>query len=358
MASETGRGKFTGELPVEDSFTFYLGADERTEKIARNLEQFLQILVDIPIQSIKFHLERGDFEKWFRFLGESALATEVSKISKAKTYGEEIRKTIQTAVLKRVHEIKTRRSKVADYMTPNPITVASDASLPYAAKVMAIRGIGNLIVMENGKPIGLITEREILQHLVINKGEIRNVPAKVEITKSFTRITPGTTIIDAAKEMISKKARLLVFDDDNLVGIVTASDLVRAFKKGGENPPLEGTMSMRLFTMRYDDTIFNAVKTMHEKRIGSVVITKNGMPYGIFTERDLLVKVLAKDVGLNNKVGDHCASPLITTTIGVHAKEAAEIMSSNNIKRLPMTSDGKLMAMVTARDLVEAFQKV
>ncbi|MFQ5970639.1 MAG: CBS domain-containing protein [Nitrososphaerales archaeon] len=260
--------------------------------------------------------------------------------------------------MKRVQATKVDHLKVADYMTHNPVTVTSDASLPYAVKIMAKRGIGNLIVIENGKTIGLITEREILQHLIFNKEEIRNIPVKDEITKSFARITPSTNIIDAAKEMISKKVRLLVFDNENLLGVVTASDLVRAFKKTGESPSLEGIMSKQLFTMRYDDTIFNAIKIMYEKRIGSVVITKNGKPYGIFTERDLPVIVLAKDVSLDNNVGDYCSSPLITTTIGVRAKDAAEIMSSNNVKRLPITSDGKLIAIVTARDLVEAFQKV
>ncbi len=256
-----------------------------------------------------------------------------------------------------VSEIEIYELKVADYMTPNPVTAQSEVTFPDGITVMANKGIGNLIITEDGKPIGLLTEREILQYLVLNR-QVPNKPIKNITTRSFTPITPDTTILDAAKTMISKKTRLLVFEDDKFVGIITASDLVRAFRKTSRNPSLESVMTMKIFKVPYDDTIFGAIKLMHERRIGGVIVTKNETHYGIFTERDLLVNVLAKNVDLEQKVGDYCSSPLITTLIGIRANDAASIMSANNIKRLPIMKEGNLVAMVTARDLVEAFQKV
>jgi CBS domain-containing protein len=256
-----------------------------------------------------------------------------------------------------VSEMEIQELKVADYMTRHPVTAGSEVTFPDAVTIMADKGIGNLIVTENGRAIGILTEREILQYLVLSR-EFPEKPIKDIITRSFARIRPDTSILGAARTMISDKTRLLVFDDDKLVGIITASDLVRAFRATGRNPPLEGVMTMKLFKVPYDDTIFSAIKMMHEKRIGSVVVTKNEIPYGIFTERDLLVNVLAKDVDLEEKVGEHCSKPLITTLIGIRASDAASIMSANNIKRLVIRKDGDPVAIVTARDLVEAFQKV
>lgn len=246
--------------------------------------------------------------------------------------------------------------KVADYMTHKPVTVKSAEKFPDAVKIMAGKNIGNLIITEGEKPIGLLTEREILQYLVLNR-QIPDKPVKNIITKSFARITPDTDIIDAAKIMVAKKTRLLVFDGDKLAGIITASDLVRAFKKTGRNPSLEGVMTMKIFNVPYDDTIFGSIKLMHERRIGGVIVTKNEMPYGIFTERDLLINVLTENVDLDERIGDYCTSPLITTLMGIGANDAASIMTANNIKRLPIRKDGTLVAIVTARDLVEAFQK-
>ena len=50
-------------------------------------------------------------------------------------------------------------------MTPNPITVQSDITLVDAAATMTDKCIGNLIVIENKKPIGILTEKEIVQYL-------------------------------------------------------------------------------------------------------------------------------------------------------------------------------------------------
>jgi CBS domain-containing protein len=105
------------------------------------------------------------------------------------------------------------------------------------------------------------------------------------------------------------------------------------------------------------DSIFNAVKLMHEKKTGSVLVNgPRGEPIGIFTERDLLTKVLSKQARLEGQVVDYCTSPMISAKLkGIDAKKAAKTMRANGIKRLPLTEDGKVVAIVTARDLVESF---
>ncbi len=252
-------------------------------------------------------------------------------------------------------------------MTANPVTIQIVARFPEATAIMASKGIGNLVVTENNNKnvVGLITEREILQYLSLNR-EIPNKELSSVITQPYTKVTPQETIYAAARSMISSKTRLLVFDsqdgNDNdrpnrLVGIITASDIVRAYRNTDWNPPLEGVMNTRIFDILYEDPIFAAVSILYEKRIGSVIVIKDKKPHGIFTERDLLTKVISKGVSLSNRVGDSCSTPLITAQHGIRAKEAASIMSINSIKRLPLIQDGNITSIVTARDLVDAFQK-
>ena len=247
--------------------------------------------------------------------------------------------------------------KVADYMTTNPITIQSDAMFPNATSLMASKGIGNLIVTKNDDAIGILSEREILQELSLNR-EIPNKDIQYVNLQSFIRITPNDTIYAAAKSMISEKMRLLVFDNNNniLAGIITASDIVRAFRKTDSNPSIEDVMSNKIFDVDYDNSILRAVKTLYERRIGSIIVNKDEKPYGIFTERDLLTKVLSRGIEVDEKVGNYSSTPLITAQHGIRANEAANIMFINNMKRLPLTQDGKIVSIVTARDLVEAFQ--
>jgi CBS domain-containing protein len=173
---------------------------------------------------------------------------------------------------------------------------------------------------------------------------------------TFTIVSPGTSVIDAAKLMITRKTRLLVYDEKRLIGIITSTDMVRAFRHTNSNPPLEKVISNNLYTVKEDDDIFKAVKIMYEKRIGSVIVTKHKSPYGIFTERDLLVNVLSNDADIKNPVIGYCSYPLVTAEFGIKGSDAAKIMAENKIKRLILTKQGKVSAIVTARDIVDAFQ--
>ena len=255
-----------------------------------------------------------------------------------------------------------RHLKVGDFMSSPVVTVRPDTNFVDAVQLMILKGIGNLAVVEGEKVDGIITERELLQHLVLNK-TVPNKQVRYVMTQKFTKVTPETSVVDAAKTMISKKARLLVFQKDRrtgadqLAGIITASDIVVAFLQTDRNPSIESVMTNRIFALKPGNTILASAKLMLKKGIGSVVVSANASPYAIFTERDLLKRVLGEHVDIEDKVGSYCTRPVLTARLGIGAKDAAKIMFSRKIKRLPLTKGGKVVAMVTARDLVEAFQR-
>ncbi len=250
--------------------------------------------------------------------------------------------------------LKTLELKVADYMSPKPFVVKDDLSFSDAIQIMADKGIGNLVVEKKRKPIGILTERQILEHLSVHK-KITNIKLYDISLSPFDTVSLNTRVIDAAQLMIKEKTRLLVFDAKHLVGIITATDMVRAFRRTSANPDLAKVLSTSLYTVNYDDTILAASKLMYKKRIGSVIVLKNKKPYGIFTERDLLVNVLSNDVETHNPVGGYCTTPLVTSSVGIKGGDVSKVMSKNKIKRLVLTKDKKIHAIVTARDIVEAF---
>ena len=98
-------------------------------------------------------------------------------------------------------------------------------------------------------------------------------------------------------------------------------------------------------------------EVMAAKGVGGVIVTSQEKPRGIFTERDLLTKFLANDKSLIAEVSNNCSSPLITAPVGMCIHEAAEIMTENRIKRLPITKDKNLVGVLSARDLVEAYAR-
>jgi CBS domain-containing protein len=285
-------------------------------------------------------------------------------------------------------QIPIRDLKVKHYMTTNPIRVNSDVNFPGGVAIMAIKGIGNLIVTQDQIPTGILSEREILDYLSSDR-EIPSILLANMVIQQFLIVHPNTTVLEAARIMIRKKRRILVFakdDNDNksnndnnnigtsneqqqhehnnknnkLVGIITASDMVRAFStQTTANLTIESVMSRRIFGVDVNNRISRAIDIMFKENIGSVIVNKDEKPYGIFTERDLLTKVISREVSLNERVGDHCSKELITARIrkmGITALEAAMTMRIARIKRLPLRKDGKIVGIVTARDLVELYQ--
>ncbi len=246
---------------------------------------------------------------------------------------------------------------VGNYMTAYPISVKPTVPFKTVVNFMAEKGFATLIVMEEEStmPLGVLTEREIL-HYVANEGKIPDKMVKDTFIQTFLSINPDTTVIEAAKLMISKKSRLLVFaDGDKLVGIITASDMLRAFRKTEAAPSLGHVMSKKIYDCKYDDSILDAAKILHKHNIGSVLVHKDSSS-GLFTERDL-VQILDKEVDLNSPVGKHSSFPLVTADEKIMANEAASIMAAKNIKRLVLTEKGSLVGIVTARDIVDAFQQ-
>ncbi len=111
-----------------------------------------------------------------------------------------------------------------------------------------------------------------------------------------------------------------------------------------------------IVSVDYKTPVKDVVRVMGEKRIGSVLVSKGDEIYGIFTERDLVSKVLLEG-DLNDEVGKYTSTPLITVSPDYDLKEATRIMSDMKIKRLVVVEDGKIVGILTASDVVRAIAK-
>lgn len=116
---------------------------------------------------------------------------------------------------------------VKDTMVSNVITIEPSVVVSEAAKIMINKNIGGLIVIENKKPIGIITEKDFTS-LIAEGKDPHKVKVKDAMSKPLITISPRAGLIDAAKLMTSSNVRKLpVLEDGNLIGIITAEDIVR-----------------------------------------------------------------------------------------------------------------------------------
>ncbi len=252
----------------------------------------------------------------------------------------------------------TRYKLVKEIMSKNIVTTIPEATMYEAARLMGEKHIGSLIVEKYDTPIGIVTERDLLSKVLAREKDMRD--EKVENAMSYPLITICFTakIKEAAQMMVKKKGRLTVFDCGKLMGIITASDLIRSLPEVDETAAkVDNFMTKPVITADETTSVGAIAKTMGEQRIGSVIITSKGKPTGIFTERDLLTTFLAKAKPLETNVGPQTSSPLVTVPSGTSVHKAAATMAMKHIRRLPISKKDKLVGIVTARDLVEAYAK-
>jgi CBS domain-containing protein len=119
---------------------------------------------------------------------------------------------------------------IRDVMTPNPRTVSPDESIQNAARIMRDLDTGVVPVVDNGRPVGLITDRDIVVRAVAEDGQL-NRPIREIVTGSVITASPDMSTREAAELMSEHQVRRLpVVENERLVGIVSIGDL--AVKEG------------------------------------------------------------------------------------------------------------------------------
>jgi CBS domain-containing protein len=288
-------------------------------------------------------------------------------------------KTTSNSGAKEAIDIQHKQSTMRQYcrieniMIPDVVTITPESTLYEAARIMGQKHIGSLIVEKYKTPVGIITERDLLREVVdrgialekdwlVGGASIKEEKVEKLMSYPLISISIKFSIKEAAQMMIEKKIRrLAVGEAGKIVGIVTAADLIRCLPETPETMQawfgVDYFMSKKVITADEEMPVEEVAKIMGEKSIGSVIVTCNGEPIGIFTERDLLTKFLAEDQSLKIEVGKACSSPLITAPLGTSINDAAVIMTSKHIKRLPIAKEGKLVGLLSVRDLVEAYAR-
>jgi len=121
---------------------------------------------------------------------------------------------------------------------------------------------------------------------------------------------------------------------------------------------VKDVMTKEIVTVNVDDTVSIASKVMAEKQGGYAVVLKAGKPVGIVTERDLVWKIVAKEIDPSKvKVEEIMASPLITIDPDSDLEAAAEMMEKNRVRRLPVTRGEILYGVISARDIIHHFNE-
>jgi hypothetical protein len=106
LAKELLTGKFEG-----NAFNFYLALHEPINLKADNLQSFVSAIKIAPVESIEFHLRRGDFKVWLKGIGDFDLANKIESLENCNLFGESLKRKLHVTIYNRCLEL----AKIAGY---------------------------------------------------------------------------------------------------------------------------------------------------------------------------------------------------------------------------------------------------
>jgi len=117
-------------------------------------------------------------------------------------------------------------AKVRDIMQKNVITIESIKKAHDAAIILKEKEISFVVVVKEGKPIGIVSERDIVRKIVADSNDAQATQLETIMSKNFKWVEPNASIESAVQKMLNNNIRrLVVLENGNLAGVITQTDL-------------------------------------------------------------------------------------------------------------------------------------
>ncbi len=118
--------------------------------------------------------------------------------------------------------------RICDAMTKKPITVSPDVSVYECALKMRQHGIGGLIVTQENRLLGILSDKDIVRRVIASKQDPKKLKAKDVMVNNVITITPEKDIYDALVKMKDRDIRHLpVMDKKEMIGLLTLKDILK-----------------------------------------------------------------------------------------------------------------------------------
>ena len=255
--------------------------------------------------------------------------------------------------------------KVKELMTTELITVPTSMPITEAVGMMEKEGVSRLLVEDDGKIVGILTERDVVKRLGSWK-ERRISSTHIRVSSVYTQELIGVSEDDdvstAARIMLDNNiSSLVVRRNGDVVGLVTKTDLIKSLI---DDKRLVSDFIKKPVTIRYGSSLLMARKIMMENGVKRLPVILDDRVVGIITEGDIArfltgFRKLVDDMRLEKKmkevrVEDVMSRDLITVGKDATIGEVVKKMLKNEISSVLVVEEDKLLGIVTKTDLLKA----
>ncbi len=256
------------------------------------------------------------------------------------------------------------KQRVGDVVSREVVGVDPRALLSEALEIMRDKRISCVPVLDQGKAVGIVTERGLLRHMVGNGGGLGDKPVDQVMSAPVATVHGNAFAYEALHTLVGKSIRhLVVVDDDGLaVGILTLSNLVHSIGSDLfiEFQPVDDLMSKLVHSLERDLPLSEILPLMAEKSISCMIYSQAARPQGMITERDVVRLALKNRDGADLgriKMTSVMSSPVITVPLGVPVHHVPSLMREKGVRRVVVVDhDGRMAGLVTQSNIIRSLE--
>ena len=252
-------------------------------------------------------------------------------------------------------------NKVNEIITRDAISVGVSSTISEAMNLMAEKNIGRVLVVEDGIPIGIFTEKDVLKRVMNKKLDPKKTGIKKVMTSPVRSVGDNTHIVEALGGMYKAKFRHLLVKEPKgkIVGMISMRRILKLAVELGqglkETQSVGSIMSSDPVTVDAGDSVHDVIALMVKTDTGCVVVLSQGKPAGIFTERDVLKRVATQQIDTRNtSVREVMTSSLVTLPHTALIGEVLEKMYQRSFRHMViMGPRQELAGLVSMRDVLK-----
>jgi len=277
---------------------------------------------------------------------------------------------------------------VADIMSSPVYVLNSDEPVSHARKLMLRHRISTLLVLNEGKMVGIVTKSDITNRLaqaepLWRRRPIDQIPIKLLMTESVITIYPEASISQAAALMLENGVHNIPVVKKDIVGIVTRTDLVRYIAENSEEmkTKIPKLMTEDIVSVHRHHTINHVIDEMNRNEIERVIVKDDaGKPVGIISSKNLALNLLTdfqgelstKSIKMARKSSpggqktyryvkevpltaeDIMVSPIESIDVSENVSVAAKKMIEEGVTALPVSEGEDIVGILSRTDIMKA----
>jgi CBS domain-containing protein len=257
--------------------------------------------------------------------------------------------------------LNNQQKSISEIMSRNMCMVAPEQTVIEALARMRSKSVSSVLVIENDRVCGIITERDFVRAVHTNV-DFKKINCAGLMHSPVVSVSPGTSCLDSYHQMVSNNIRHIVVTDNAgiAVGLASEGDLMRDF--GIEYymhfKNVGGVMRTDACLLKATAFVADAVELMIERQQSCVMVVDDARrPVGVLTERDIVHLCGDHPQSESMQLSEVMRGPVKTVTEKEMLHEAVKLMSMARIRRLAVVDgNGAIIGLLTHHEIVREME--